>query len=784
MTFRYYRDLEPTFADRSAVGAAHRAASPRRRAPRRGAGSTPGGGRAPGRYAEMLASAERVGRNFLAEGAEQGDRVVLVAQNSSRFVRTWIGTAVAGLVEVPINTAYEHDFLAHQVRTVEARLAVVDDVFAERFVAVKEAAKDITKFWVIDTGRAGQGDRGAPRRRLGGRAVGRARGGLPAGTSVDLPDVRPQDLASVLFTSGTTGPSKGVAMPHAQMYFFADECVSLVRLTADDAWMTVTPLFHGNAQFMAAYPTLVAGARCVIRSRFSASRWIDQIRESRVTVTNFIGVMMDFIWKQDRREDDADNPLRGVFAAPTAATLVQPDEGALRDRGVRRGLRPHRDLGADHLAVRRGPAGGCGRPGGRRVVRRRARRPGDRRGGRGRRDRRAGDPAEGAVHLLDGLLQHAREDRRGVAQPVVPHRRRAAPRRGRLVLLRRPLQGRPAPPRREHQLLRDRDLDPRPPGRRRVRRDRRARLHRGRRGRGDGLRRSPRTRSPPSSCGSTATGGSRRSPCPATCGSSTSCPRRRRSACRRPSCASSASPPTPTTAPPTTAEPPRSLRVHPYRSILFVPAHKPDWARKALSSGADCLVIDLEDSVPADLKESARETAQQTLAELRTESPDVGLFVRPNALDTRMAGADLEAVVCPELTGLFTPEDPRRHRRGAVGDADRLVRGAQRRRGPGDDRAGRDGRRDHQRRRDRRCLAAGGRDDRPDVGSTPTSPGPSATGSRARAARRSTCAAGSCWPAGSTGCTRSPACGRTSATSRGCGSSPTTACSSASAGRF
>ena len=96
--------------------------------------------------------------------------------------------------------------------------------------------------------------------------------------------------------------------------------------------------------------------------------------------------------------------------------------------------------------------------------------------------------------------------------------------------------------------------------------------------------------------------------------------------------------------------------MHPYRSILFVPAHKPDWARKALASGADCLVIDLEDSVPVGLKESARDTARDTLAELRADSPDVGLFVRPNALDTRMSGADLEAVVGPDLTGLFTPK--------------------------------------------------------------------------------------------------------------------------------
>lgn len=327
MSLRYYRDLQPTFADRRQWAlptvlrhhAAERPDAVWLDCPEEQRTWT---------FAETLAAAERVGRSLLHAGAEPGDRVVLVAQNSSKFVRTWVGTAVAGLVEVPINTAYEHDFLAHQVSTVEATLAVVDDVYAARFVAIAEAAKSIRKFWVIDTGSREEametlraaGWEAAPFEELDEDA---SAPGVVDGT-IALPEVGPQDLASVLFTSGTTGPSKGVAMPHAQMYFFADECVSLVRLTADDAWMSVTPLFHGNAQFMAAYPTLVAGARFVTRSRFSASRWVDQLRESRVTVTNFIGVMMDFIWKQDPREDDADNPLRVVFAAPTAATLVAP----------------------------------------------------------------------------------------------------------------------------------------------------------------------------------------------------------------------------------------------------------------------------------------------------------------------------------------------------------------------------------------------------------------------------------------------------------------------------
>ncbi|WP_433474211.1 HpcH/HpaI aldolase/citrate lyase family protein [Spirillospora sp. CA-142024] len=96
--------------------------------------------------------------------------------------------------------------------------------------------------------------------------------------------------------------------------------------------------------------------------------------------------------------------------------------------------------------------------------------------------------------------------------------------------------------------------------------------------------------------------------------------------------------------------------MHPYRSVLFVPGHKPAWAHKALASGADAIVLDLEDSVPDELKRESRATVRATLAELRARSPFAGLFVRPNALDTRLAGGDLEEVVCPELTGLFTPK--------------------------------------------------------------------------------------------------------------------------------
>jgi crotonobetaine/carnitine-CoA ligase len=271
-------------------------------------------------YAESLAQAESVADRLAEAGAVPGDRVLVMAANSSQFLRTWLGTGVGGTVEVPINTAYEGVFLEHQMTVAAPRWAVIDDVQAAKFLGVADSAKVIEKFWVIDTGRVGE-------------AVGLLRGagwdaapwdelarGARAGAEFATPP--PHAQASIFFTSGTTGPSKGVAMPHAQMYFFGQEVVSLQRLTPNDVYFTCTPLFHGNAQFMAAYPALIAGARLVCRPKFSASRWVDHLRVSGVTATNLIGVMMDFVWKQPPRSDDADNLLRTVFAAPTASSIV------------------------------------------------------------------------------------------------------------------------------------------------------------------------------------------------------------------------------------------------------------------------------------------------------------------------------------------------------------------------------------------------------------------------------------------------------------------------------
>ena len=98
-----------------------------------------------------------------------------------------------------------------------------------------------------------------------------------ASPAASLPAQERWNLGAIIFTSGTTGPSKGVMMSNAQFYFASDQCVSQTRLTENDVYMTANPLFHGNAQFLTTYPSLIAGASMVLYEKFSPTRFAQRV---------------------------------------------------------------------------------------------------------------------------------------------------------------------------------------------------------------------------------------------------------------------------------------------------------------------------------------------------------------------------------------------------------------------------------------------------------------------------------------------------------------------------
>ncbi len=97
-----------------------------------------------------------------------------------------------------------------------------------------------------------------------------------------------------------------------------------------------------------------------------------------------------------------------------------------------------------------------------------------------------------------------------------------------------------------------------------------------------------------------------------------------------------------------------SNEAKPLRSLLFVPANKEDWMRKAPRFKADALIFDLEDAVPAASRPEARKIVRQVTEELGAQGQTI--FVRVNGMDTGETGDDIEAVVCKELHGIFLPK--------------------------------------------------------------------------------------------------------------------------------
>jgi crotonobetaine/carnitine-CoA ligase len=124
------------------------------------------------------------------------------------------------------------------------------------------------------------------------------------------------DLATVLYTSGTTGPSKGVMMSHAHCYYFSWTVVENLGLKADDVDYTCLPLFHANARLMCSYPCLLAGAQIAMTGRFSLSGFWKDILHFGATVFNALGAIGPLLLSALPRPEETDNPARLAFMVP------------------------------------------------------------------------------------------------------------------------------------------------------------------------------------------------------------------------------------------------------------------------------------------------------------------------------------------------------------------------------------------------------------------------------------------------------------------------------------
>jgi crotonobetaine/carnitine-CoA ligase len=270
----------------------------------------------PHSFAEVNAIANRLARGFRKLGVKKGDFVVLFLPNCIEYVFAWFALAKLGAVEVTVGNEYKGEFLRHQVSLSKSSIILTTPQLAPRLAEIEEQLAYVDRCIVAYADGAST-------------VPDFSRIKVSAYTDLYEDDdsnlgipVGPRDAAAVLFTSGTTGLSKGVMMTHSHFYFVAEEDLQLTRLTENDVYSTAFPLFHGNAQFLTVYPSLIAGSHCVLYGRFSASDFIGRIRRSGSTVCNLLGATMAFILAQPPKPDDKDHKLTRIYAAPLSPDLA------------------------------------------------------------------------------------------------------------------------------------------------------------------------------------------------------------------------------------------------------------------------------------------------------------------------------------------------------------------------------------------------------------------------------------------------------------------------------
>lgn len=274
-------------------------------------------------YAAFDAVCNRVGNAFADIGVKFDEPVAVMLNNRLEYLWTWIGLSRIGGVHVGINTAYKGAFLTHVLTNTKARIGVVEREFLPWLADIEDTAPDLRTVYV-------------PGEPLAAEEIPdfktievRHFNELMEGSADEIEvEVTYRDTGMIMFTSGTTGPSKGVLMPHGHLYLFGHGMESHMGMTEQDRYYICMPLFHAQGILMQFYATLIAGGSAVLAKQFRATSWIDDIRRHEATLANLLGVMNDFVLSQPAKASDRENKLRMVSAVPVTNETLE----ALRTR--------------------------------------------------------------------------------------------------------------------------------------------------------------------------------------------------------------------------------------------------------------------------------------------------------------------------------------------------------------------------------------------------------------------------------------------------------------------
>jgi crotonobetaine/carnitine-CoA ligase len=260
--------------------------------------------------AEVYDTACRLAQTLAGLGVAPGDRVATLIENSIEGALAWWGIVLSGAVAVPINTAYKGQYLRHQIHDSGSKVVIVQEDLVDRVAAIAAELPQLTTVATLAREAIPAGDV------AGKRSLTWAQ--LLESDAVDPHvAVRPVDLATFVYTGGTTGPSKGCMLSHNYHVALATQIGICWERTADDVVWTPLPMFHFNAIVTAILGSLVYGGRAAIYKKFSVSNFWPEMNRVGATITSTLGTMAYLL------AHDVDRPEMPRSGAPEANTSLR-----------------------------------------------------------------------------------------------------------------------------------------------------------------------------------------------------------------------------------------------------------------------------------------------------------------------------------------------------------------------------------------------------------------------------------------------------------------------------
>jgi crotonobetaine/carnitine-CoA ligase len=259
-------------------------------------------------FADTVGIAARFAGTLAAAGIQPGDRVALMSGNRPEFMESFLGCAWVGAIAVPLNVAARGPQLKHYLQNSGARLLIIEPELVEALTYIEWDGLALERIWLIGDAKPATFDR-VPMTKIPLRAAAIA----PSASD-------PAQTLAILYTSGTTGPSKGVCCPHAQYFWWGLHGIANLEIREHDVLSTTLPLFHTNA-LGAFHHALLSGSTLVAEPRFSASRFWQALADRRATVTYLLGAMVPILLSRPTCPQERSHAVRCALAPGVPANL-------------------------------------------------------------------------------------------------------------------------------------------------------------------------------------------------------------------------------------------------------------------------------------------------------------------------------------------------------------------------------------------------------------------------------------------------------------------------------